>query len=338
MLFYQSLMQPENITFDATTNKTFTWQNNGSAQTAFELFIWEVSNVMTLTYDSGMVSSATSSHVVPASSLANNKNYAWAVMSYHNAESIQSEYISIKTATAPTVVLDSTPTIVQSYTFTATATLATNVSLQKYNFILYDSSNNIIEDYGEIYGLNPSQLVTGLINATNYKIECIVYDQNNQSGTTGKIPFQVNYTLPNVIPFMYLTIDDELASMTLDWTRIARITGIVTGTYHFMTGKILQGLYLDAGSYLTFTEAIPEYFTVNLWIKLGASFVGDIIVLGTGATAWYFGYDGQYFYCQFGNFRTACSTIRALPTGFFSIGVKYGTMIIVTPTYTEIIY
>ena len=337
MLFYPSLLQPENIVFSALNAQTFTWQPNGSPMTSFRVLIWEIATVVVLAYDSGTITSTVPSHIVPGSSLSNNKNYAWAVIVTSGTESIQSEFISIRTAIAPTVTLASTPTVDQSYTFTTNVTLATGVSIQKYNFILYDVNNNIITDYGEIYGLTPSQLVTGLISGTDYKIECIVYDQNNQSGTTGKVQFQVNYTVPNTVPFITLTVDDDLGSMTLDWTKIVRVTGVVTGTYHYENGKILQGLYLDAGSYLTFTETIPEYFTINLWLKLAPTFIGDIIVLGSGATAWHFGYDGQYFYYQMGSFITGSQSIRVLPAGFFSIGIKYGKMIITAPLYTEII-
>lgn len=343
MLFLPSNLSPENVFLDANQSYTFSWTNNGDSQTDFQVYIYDMYG--NLKESTGKVTSSTSSVSINLlGKLDNGYSYYWNVRVWHGANSALSGNVSFKAAESPTVTLEATPTVEQNYTFYGTVTTYESNYIQKFKFILYDDDDVIIQDYGWVYGLTVSQEVVGLASDTPYKIECIVVDQYNLQATTGKVSFQVTYSTPLPVPLFTITVDDDDGSMQLDWARVCVVLGHVSGTSEYVSGITDQALYLHEGAYLYFMETIPEEFTINLWIKLDATFTGNIITLGAFGLEWRYFYDGEYFGYEmpislspYRSFITVGTTPRTLPADFFLIAIQYGKMIVKTDTYTDII-
>jgi hypothetical protein len=329
--FLPTGLSPEFTTIDPTIDNDFEWVPQGAAQTAFRLYIYKNSD-NSLIYDSTKITSTTSSHTVPASTLTANTAYKWKVTVFAGTPSIDSEYVFFIANTAPSVTLSVPATITnQNYTFTATYTLATGASIEKFKFILYDDASEIVDDTDYIYSYNTTYTFTGLVNLQSYSIECIITDSNGLTGTSGAQAFTVSYTVPNTIPLLTVTPDNDNGYIQLNWSDIIQITAVATGSVSFTTGKYLQGALIpDSASNIVATQTIPIGFTFSYWVKLPTGFYGDFLSLGTDE--YVVGYDGSRFYYTCQGFMAAQSAV--MPTDFFFVGITHLYVYIITSTYT----
>lgn len=335
--FTPTSLSPEFITFDATQSYTFKWTPQGMPQVYYQVYIYKISD-NTLAYSSSKTASSVGSFTLSGGSLTNGISYKWRVDVYQDITNyISSEYISFSCAVSPTVTLGATPTNVQNYLFTATYTTASTTQIQKFRFILYDNFNSIIQDSRDIYGFNVQYQINGLISSFPYKIECIVTDQNNLTGTTGKVAFSVTYTSASSVNLFTVTALDDEGAIKIDFNQINQTSGTITGTSSYTTGKFNQGLQLDIGSYIDFVYNVPTIYTLTFYTKLPTNFTGDVMKFDNGTFRVF--YDGSRYGYQFGDYIT-CGSLRSLPSPseFIKIAVKYGKIIVQTSLYTEYIF
>lgn len=338
MAVYQSKpinMYPDYNTLDATQAIGFTWTPQGASQYGYQLVIYNQSLATpAIVYDSGVVVSTDEFKILPAATLSNGNYYSWAIRVYANVtDYINSDFLIFKTSAVPVVTLASTPNNVQNYTFQLIYTLASGVSFKKYRYTLYDSNGAVVEDTGDVYDPNATYSATGLVSGATYTIIGYVTDQNDLIGNTGLISFITNYTSPNGISLLTATADDINGDVQLDFTLIKLITGTITGTSSYVSGKFGQGLLLNSGAYVTFTEDIPVGFSDMFWWKPSStSFTGSIAIFRDfNAQDYIIGYDysNQRFYYNYKGIRIVMGNIIALDNSvFYKIYVQHCKVLI----------
>lgn len=333
-LYKPTFLSPDNIGIDGDANYTFTWETNGDAQTDFQLYIYDLDN--NLVYDSTKITSATASHVVPLSTLTNGTEYKWYVKIWASVSYVSSDWVGFDANTTPTISIDAfaDPLPNQNYTFTATYTQAESVPVKSFEFILYDASDVEVTSSGLVYDTTVEYEIVGMLDSTNYKIECNITTQNGMTATSGKTSFSTDYDLPDTIPELTITENNTYGYVTLSWANLVQVLPVVSGSYSYVVGgKFNKGIQLDSGTTMVYSETIPEDFTMVFFIKLPVGFTGTFLTLGTD---FYIGYDGTKF-TYTNQFRNTASQARALPADFFLVGIKPSEVIIKTTTYEEVI-
>lgn len=195
-------------------------------------------------------------------------------------------------------------------------------------------SDHQVLDTGWVYSNAISYDIAGLLNNFNYKIECHVVNQRDQSVASSKRPFTTNYAMPEDIPELDIITDNRVGTVTLDWINVQQRLGVPTGGYQFVGGVYGQAVYLLPGTTIRyFNEPLPLDFTNILYIKLPSNFAGKFITKGS---QFEIGYDGTRFYYK-NDWRITAGKAMALPTGFFKVGIKQNEIIIVANTGTDII-
>lgn len=334
-MYSPTFLIPDNIAIDKNVNNTFSWQNNvsgGDSQVAFQLFILRNSDNVSV-YDSTKITSSTSSHVVPLNTLVNGTIYKWQVRVWRDSTNyVDSEYILFYANATPTLTMTVNNITSQNFTFTASYSQAEGIPIRHFRFILYDNTDAIVQDSGYIYSTTPSYQMTGMVSGNTYKIECQVTNQREQFKSSGIYTFTTNYAYPDAIPELIVTPLNDIGSIQLNWTNIKQIFGTTNGAYSFVTGKFGNGIKLNNGTTLTYSELIPSDFTITGWYKFASGFKGVILKVDD----YEIGYDGTKFYYK-NSYRITAGRNRTLPTDFFLIGVKHCEIVIVTSTYVEIL-
>ena len=227
----------------------------------------------------------------------------------------------------------------QNYNFTATYTQAEGIPIKKFKFVLYDDLDIMVYESDWMYNTDIEYFITGMINGNSYQIECHVENQYGQVVISDKVAFTVSYEMPDDIPELIITRLDSIGAIKLEWTNIKQVLPVVTGNYSYVSSKFLKGLQLDDGSVITYSEELPEKFTIVFWIKLPTDFVGSFLTLSDGeGSEFEIGYNGTKFYYQH-DYRLTAGLPRVLPNPAteFKVGVKQNKIIIQTDTYTEIL-
>lgn len=80
-----------------------------------------------------------------------------------------------------------------------------------------------------------------------------------------------------------------------------------------------QSIHLNSGATLTYSTTIPTDFTMTFWVKLPVGFTGVFL---TYDTDFKIGYNGTKFYYE-NQYRKTAGQLRALPTGYFFVGIKW---------------
>jgi hypothetical protein len=193
--------------FDATVAQTLAWlfsdPDSGNTQSAYQLQLYDTTNLATPVIDTGKVGSTVSSYSLAANALSNGKSYQWHVQTWDQsgAQGPYSGYSTFSTSASPVATVTapaSGATITaDNYTFTGGYTQAQGVTEQSFQFKVWDSTGTTVQqDSGTIIGTSNAKTFSGLANNTSYKIEFIVTSQSGVSASSGKIPFSVAYTPP----------------------------------------------------------------------------------------------------------------------------------------------
>jgi hypothetical protein len=235
-IYTPTSLSPNNSGIDSTVDQSFSWQFNGTAQTDYQLVIYNLDNL--LIYDSLKVTSSTSSHLVPATTLTNGNKYKWRVTVWENTTSAASKWVVFETYSAPTVTMNaiSSPLDKQNYTFTATYAQAEGIPLKNFKFIVYDGNSVEIFSSDTIFETTVSYEMVGLDNYTTYYVEFQITTQNDMTATTGLIEIYTSYDIPDTIPDIILTPLPDQGSIQLDWADIKQIFGSANGSYEFIDG------------------------------------------------------------------------------------------------------
>lgn len=228
-------LSPEFVTLDATADILFQWTPVGAPQTRFRLLIYDITTGSTLTYDSTVVVSTDTFLLVPGATMVNDKTYTWVVLVYRDAVNyVTSEWIIITTAIAPTVTVSFDSVTDQVYLFTGNYTVATNTTLQKFVFDLYDATNVLIDTSGVVYSATCQYGFSGLSNGVSYSLICTVTDQNNQTTISSPFAFVPSFSIPNTMSVVEVTVVDESAYNTIEWVAMLVVTGVLTGSGQYL--------------------------------------------------------------------------------------------------------
>lgn len=190
--------------FDATQEHVFSFNVVGGDQVVANTLTIINNSTNTVVY-SQRQETFTLTHTVAANSLINGIYYAASVITENsNGDvSVVSNTIQFYCYTEPSLVFTNLVSGANltnsSYNFEMSYSQSESEALEQYSFNLYDYSSNLISTSGILY-TNTSNVpfttqytFTGLLNSTNYYVECTGVTIGGTKITTGLILFGVNY-------------------------------------------------------------------------------------------------------------------------------------------------
>lgn len=265
--------------FDATQSATFTFNVLGGSQVAKNrLYIKQGSTVIY----SGLQTTYSFTHVLPANTLTNGQNYTAYVITYdtQGEASVSSNTISFACYTTPTFVLSTIDTSKSTITFTIHYNQAQNETLSSYEFNLFDTNGRLLNSSKVIQTGNPtmtasglyySYTFTGFINNTTYYIEVLGQTAGGTQLSTGKVRFLVRYEKPSVYQQLQLVNNCEQGNITISSQATAIIGETNPTPPVYVDGNTAIYLY-QQGAYVRWSDgvSIDGNWTMGIW---GRSFV-----------------------------------------------------------------
>lgn len=230
---------PNNISLDSSEQITIQWQNLGDRQYHYQIKIYN-NSTGTLAYDTNKISSNISAHVIPANILVNGILYKYQITVWNSLnEFATSDWIIFKCSSRPiaNIINLSSNILSDSYLFQGSYSQDENVLIKSWQFILYDSYNTIVSMSPETFSDIIEYQFIGLKNDTDYQIELQVKSQDNLLGTTGKLPFHVQYDVPPTAINLQAEGVSDKAAIRLSWYVTQIIGEITSGTISYIGGE-----------------------------------------------------------------------------------------------------
>ena len=337
LIYKATNLDPQNVAIDGDNVYRFSWENNGSAQTGYQVLIYNNDTGVELD-DSGVVTSSNQYYDVVGSTLANNLDCKWYVTTYSGLDDAASDYEFFKTRTTPTAtftdpVFSATPIPIstQDYDFIVEYGQAESVAIKRFKFTLYDADGvDEISTSDWVYSFSPEWTFSGMVNNTYYQIECLVESQDALEGTTDKQDFYVSYTRPANTPAISIIPNNSDGSMYISWGNLKQSEGTVAGgTYSYVNRFGEKAIYLEqASTELTYEESFNDaIYTFTFYCQLSyATFLTDEIFMEFNEGNKKLGYDVilETFYYEDNSIKTYAdyATLPAVFTGewmFFGI-------------------
>lgn len=234
----------ETYSVDATQALQFSCQINGTSPTTqYRLQIMQNNSSSTLVYDTNVVTLSTPLYpvdyngnpnelvvTIPANTMQNNNNYKWTITSYWSGGSIQSYENVFYTYATPTLTIGSVPgTLAQnSFTFTATYSQAQNVGVEKFGWILENTTTQeILIDTisnNNIYSSDIQLYYDGFFTNNTYRVKCQCWASNGVIVATDYTTFNVSYTVETLTGTFTAEQRDD-SGILLNWPKLFSITG-----------------------------------------------------------------------------------------------------------------
>ena len=241
MIYLPTNFQPKNEARDMSIAQMFSVQVHGVICTDYQIIIKNNDTGVTI-YDSTklhlsipLYDKSTLYHTVPANSITNGVNYKWIITVYENTNNVTSGEQFFKSYGNPTVTLSIPLTIsTQAYSPRAIYYHPQSISIQKFKYILYDSSDNVLTETDYFYSANLTYDFDGFLNGSTYQIECIVMDQNDITVSSGKQSFNVNYSQPNVNVTPVVEILEDKSASKIKWGKAVQVSGVTTGIISYI--------------------------------------------------------------------------------------------------------
>lgn len=267
MILKPSMISPNNISKDATSNITISWRNTGDRQYFYRITIFDNSN-NELEYDSTKISSLNTFHIIPENTLTNGITHKYQIQVWNqNDETALSDWIIFKTSSIPqlqfTNISESSEILNNSYLFLGEYTQAENIPIRSWTMILYNSADAIIGISPETFDNNIEYSFAGLNNDSNYSVELQAKSQDNLIATTGKIHFTVRYEVPQAFISLNAENVNEKAAIRLQWN-VSQIIGESENSFFIDNEKLDTtngGVWFDDGF------NIRDNFTLKLWVE-----------------------------------------------------------------------
>jgi hypothetical protein len=191
--------------FDAGTSKAFTWTssdvNTTDAQTAYQLQIINVSTSATA-FDTGKVTSGTSSFTLPASSISNSGSYQWKVRTYDKSDTVgpYSANSAFTTAAGGTVTITTPATDNAAGINTANVPITWSVSgatQAQYRLRVVRTSDGVqMSDTGFVVSAATTANAMGLATGVEYRVEVTIKDGGGVSSNIGTRLVTSNFSSP----------------------------------------------------------------------------------------------------------------------------------------------
>jgi|GEM_PF-6905277 len=270
-------MSPDNIYFDATASKIFTWQHNpldGSLQTKYSIQYKVDGGSYPGTPQIDQQASGTSSHTFAADTFSNATTYkyqvkTWGAYSTGSDWSVEKTFycaaVPVGTITSPTAVSDYTTSLL-----TMTWSFVGNTQIE-YLAKLYDSNDVLIETKsgsGDAETVNFDYL---LLNNQTYTVTLQVKDNTNLWSVETNVEFDTAFSVPPT-PTFTLTKNETTGTVNIAITNPspegAEIEAITNNIYRSIDGEnydlILEDVTLNS-SVTDYIPAlgIPTYYIVE---------------------------------------------------------------------------
>jgi hypothetical protein len=205
------------------------------------------------------------------------------------------------------------------------------VSIKKYIYYLYNTSNEELDNSGDIYSAELAQEFDGFVDGLSYKVECVVTDIHGTTTTTGKQSFTVDYSKPILVITPSAVVNNEESTVSNQWAEAIQIIGTSSGTISYVTDHLEvgnTGLKINSSGSATWTVAIPAVFTQTVLFN-SDGFTSGRIIKYDGAGGFYeIGYDGNSFYFIIEGNKISGKPLT-LGSGTYLIAVKYNEVMII---------
>lgn len=219
-----TLIEREN--FDADLAALFDWDfvdlNASDSQSAYRLQI-DNDTTSATAYDSGKVTSGTTSHTLTAATLTNGQNWRWRVMTWdsHDVASPWSEYGFFTTSNSGTVNItdpsvDNDPDIVTANYLVVWS--VTGTTQDEYRVVVTRTDNGAtLVDTGWVVSAATQYLVEGMASDIEYQVAVTVRDAADVETNTATRLITPSYNRPEV-PVISFDIQDDLGYIGLNIT------------------------------------------------------------------------------------------------------------------------
>jgi len=300
---------------------------NLEVQNSYRVLVYLITDTSTPVHDSGVISSSNEFYDLPSSTLINGNDCVWKVTITSGVISRTNiSFAHFKTLATPVVTIDSFGTIGQFYTFTATYSQAQSVPVKTYQWFLYDDNDEPLETGDIIIGTTISQTFTGFANATTYKIDVKVVNQNDVEVTSARESFTTSYIIPEDTPEVLAVSRPEYTSNEVDWSGVIVLNATIQGSSQYINGKFNRALELQNGACLQLDLAnynIPRTFTQSFWVRHSSSDTWKWQVLKNGAIAYEVGWDidKQKFFYERGH-RFCLSSPVTIPNEWYLVIIR----------------
>ncbi|MFB5759117.1 hypothetical protein [Paenibacillus medicaginis] len=263
-----ALQRPYNINITGQTIAAeevikVTWQVTGDISTAYQVRIY-LNSTGSMVYDSGQITSFAQSHNIPANAITNGSEFKIAVTIYNSNESISSLSQIFQTSSRPKVSVGTIGTVKSnSYRFTATYSQAEANPIRSWVMYLYNEDRIRVQTSPISTNSSIEYIFSSLESGADYYIEIQVTSAKGLTGTSGLIPFDVQYRQPNV-KINLTTENTDDAGIKILWN-VIQIIGETTKPPIFTSDG-----YLDlTDDTLTFSEgfSVDQDFTIKIWMR-----------------------------------------------------------------------
>lgn len=273
---------PENTIMDSEYDKIITFEAFGGTQfTGYDVEIYD--NDSNILFFSMSKSNTSSNKInIEANTLKNGVTYRIRVRTFdgNGDYSDWSDYGLIVCYTTPVCTIDNIEIVGenrvvanQNYIFVGSYQQNEGIEIQKYQYILYDNDQNVVQEFSEVSSLfiddykNLSQRVDGFAPSTQYYIELKCTDKNGLEVSSGLIHFNVEYEAPRIKQIVTLENESETASVKISSDMIQIIFK--------MDGENEVPIYINeqeldlrgTGAYVDKYVNIPMNFTLKIYCR-----------------------------------------------------------------------
>lgn len=342
MSIYQpSFMSPNgNAVTLASTPVVFSSQVNGSLITHYQDIIYRADTGATL-YDStklavspNLYDKDTLSKTVSSGTVTYTGSCKWTRTLWNGTPFATSREVQFYSASTPTATLSvSSPITTKSNLFTTVYTQAESVAVESYQYFLYDSTNALIDQSDVIFSQRLSYTFDGFLDATTYKVQCLITNIYGQVADTGLVSFTVDYSQPNIYFTPTISLNGPLSAVEIGFSEVSQVIGTSSGTISYIDNYLTTGnvglQLLNSSAYVSFDVSIPNTFTQTITFDPNGFTSGVIISYDNGV--YDIGYDGTRFYFSYYiNFEKLYEygTVMALNTNPYVIGVRATDVVI----------
>lgn len=273
---------------DVTDDLVVSWQINGfSAMNAYKIVIYQNDTASTQMLDTGKVTllnpvygtdqngeqilfnaNPISAAALYSAGIVNgySNGYKLIITQYWGvSDSIEQTSASVFiTREKPTVTMGAIPSPLASKELSVSATYsqAQGDTLSWVRWILTDYSGNILRDTGRVSTGVLQFDYDGLFSGSSYYIECLIETENGVTATTGKVNFDVSYSMAPSEGLVNLCRRAGQPYVEVSWSDRSAIEGEATGPYS-VSGGLLR---LPTGSSVTWDNVggVPISF-VKPW-------------------------------------------------------------------------
>lgn len=249
---------------DGNENNNITWRVSGGIQYAFAIVI-KNNDTNDIVWTLNKTNSFSNTYILPSNSIPSGSKYKLELTVWDESNNQStSDQIIFEVSSRPIVILNSLPSKItsSSYLFSATYTQNENVLMRSWIAFLYDSNQNLIRQTSISTESNLQHMFTNFENEGSYYVEFQATSRNGLIGTTGRIPFYVEYSQPTVYVDLQATNHDK-ASIKLSWNVVQIILKAENHTFPDLEHiNVTNGrFWADQGF------RIDKNFTIGLWLK-----------------------------------------------------------------------